>query len=36
MNREAIADPDLSKDMPTKASHWQFMGRVFEELKKQG
>ena len=36
MNREAMADPDLSKDMPTKPSHWQFMGRVFEELKKQG
>jgi DNA-binding transcriptional MerR regulator len=36
MNREAMADPDLSKDMPTKACHWQFIGRVFEELKKQG
>jgi len=36
MNRDAMADPDLSKDMPTKPNHWQFMGRVFEELKKQG
>jgi hypothetical protein len=36
MNREAMADPELAQGMPTKPSHWQFMGRVFEELKKQG
>ena len=36
MNRDAMADPELSKDMPTKPNHWQFMGRVFEELKKRG
>ncbi len=35
MNRDAMADPELSKDMPTKPNHWQFMGRVFEQLKKQ-
>ena len=35
MNREAMNDPELSKDMPTKVAHWQFMGRVFAELKKQ-
>jgi MerR family transcriptional regulator, thiopeptide resistance regulator len=34
MNRDAMADPDLAQQMPTKANHWQFMGRVFEELKK--
>jgi len=34
MNREAMADPELSQQMPTTPSHWQFMGRVFEELKK--
>ncbi|MGD9966183.1 MAG: MerR family transcriptional regulator [Hyphomonadaceae bacterium] len=33
MNREAMADPELAKQMPG-ASHWQFMGRVFAELKK--
>lgn len=36
MNRDAMADPELSKDMPAKPSHWQFMGRVLEELKKRG
>jgi len=36
MNRDAMADPDLAKDMPTKPPHWQFMQRVFEELKKRG
>jgi DNA-binding transcriptional MerR regulator len=36
MNREAMADPDLAQQMPTKPNHWQFMGRVFEELKKRG
>lgn len=35
LNREAMADPELSQQMPTKPSHWQFMGRVFDELKKQ-
>jgi MerR family transcriptional regulator, thiopeptide resistance regulator len=34
MNREAMSDPDLAQQMPTKPNHWQFMGRVFEELKK--
>jgi MerR family transcriptional regulator, thiopeptide resistance regulator len=34
MNRDAMADPDLAQQMPTKPNHWQFMGRVFEELKK--
>ncbi len=34
MNREAMADPDLAQQMPTKPNHWRFMGRVFEELKK--
>jgi DNA-binding transcriptional MerR regulator len=33
LNRDAMADPALAKQMPG-ASHWQFMGRVFEELKK--
>lgn len=33
MNREAMNDPELSKDMPTTMSHWQFLGRVFEALK---
>lgn len=36
MNRDAMADPELSQQMPTTPSHWQFMGRVFEELKKRG
>lgn len=36
MNREAMADPELSQQMPTTPNHWQFMGRVFEELKKRG
>jgi DNA-binding transcriptional MerR regulator len=36
MNREALADPELSQQMPTKPSHWQFMQRVFDELKKRG
>ena len=36
MNREAMADPDLAQQMPTKPNHWQFMGRVFEELKRRG
>ncbi|MGD9980010.1 MAG: MerR family transcriptional regulator [Hyphomonadaceae bacterium] len=35
INREAMTDPNLAKQMPG-ASHWQFMGRVFEELKKRG
>ena len=35
MYREAMSDPDLSKDMPTSVIHWQFLGRVFQELKKQ-
>jgi hypothetical protein len=30
-----MADPQLAQQMPTQPSHWQFMGRVFEELKKQ-
>jgi DNA-binding transcriptional MerR regulator len=34
MNRDAMADPDLAQQMPTKPNHWQFMSRVFEELKK--
>jgi MerR family transcriptional regulator, thiopeptide resistance regulator len=34
MNCDAMADPDLAQQMPTKPNHWQFMGRVFEELKK--
>ena len=36
MNREAMADPELSQQMPTTPAHWQFMGRVLEELKKRG
>ena len=36
VNREMIADPDLAQQSPTKPHHWQFMGRVFEELKKRG
>jgi DNA-binding transcriptional MerR regulator len=36
MNREAMADPDLAQKMPTTPAHWQFMGRVFEELRKRG
>lgn len=35
MNRDAMADPELSKQMPTTPAHWQFMGRVFAELKKE-
>jgi hypothetical protein len=35
VNREAIADPELAKQMPPQAT-WAFMGRVFEELKKRG
>lgn len=35
MNREAMQDPELAKQMPA-ASHWQFMGRVFEVLKANG
>lgn len=34
MNRDAMADPELSQQMPTTPSHWQFMGRVFAALKK--
>jgi DNA-binding transcriptional MerR regulator len=34
MNREAMADPEIAQKMPTKPSHWQFMSRVFAELKK--
>ncbi|MBS0384536.1 MAG: hypothetical protein JSS00_04215, partial [Proteobacteria bacterium] len=36
MNHEALHDPDLAPTMPTTLSHWSFMGRVFEELKKRG
>jgi DNA-binding transcriptional MerR regulator len=35
VNRDALADPELAQQMPGP-SHWQFMGRVFEELKKRG
>lgn len=35
MNREAMSDPDLAQQMPTQVGHWQLMGRVFEQLKKQ-
>jgi MerR family transcriptional regulator, thiopeptide resistance regulator len=35
VNREAIADPELAKQMPPQAT-WAFMGRVFEELKQRG
>lgn len=35
MNREMMADPDLAQQSPTKPHHWQFMGRVFEELKRR-
>lgn len=35
MNRDAMSDPDLAAQLP-KPNHWQFMGRVFEELKKRG
>ena len=35
MNREAMNDPDLAKQMPG-ASHWQFMGKVFAVLKANG
>lgn len=34
MNRDAMADPELAQQMPTKPSHWQFMQLVFAELKK--
>jgi hypothetical protein len=34
VNREAMSDPDLAPQMP-KPQHWQFMGRVFVELKKR-
>lgn len=33
MNRDAMADPELAQQMPTQPSHWQFMQRVFAELK---
>lgn len=35
MNRDAMTDPNLAQQMPMTPSHWQFMGRVFAELKKQ-
>ncbi len=35
MNREAMNDPDLAKQMPG-TSHWQFMGKVFAVLKANG
>lgn len=35
MNREAMTDPQLAKQLPPQAA-WTFMGRVFEELKKRG
>lgn len=35
VNREAMADPELSTHMPTTQAHWAFMNRVFEELKKR-
>lgn len=35
MNRDAMTDPDLAQQMPPTLSHWQFMGSVFAELKKQ-
>ena len=35
MNREAMADPDLAPQLP-KAQHWQFLGRVFAQLKSSG
>ena len=34
MNREALNDPGLAANMPTTMSHWSFMGRIFEELRK--
>lgn len=36
MNREAMSDPELSKQMPTSQAHWRFLARVFAELKKRG
>lgn len=36
VNREMINDPELAQHSPTKPHHWQFMGRVFEELKQRG
>ena len=36
MNREAMNDPDLAQNMPTTPAHWQFMARIFEELRKPG
>lgn len=33
MNREAMADPELAKHMPPPGV-WDFLGRVFAELKK--
>lgn len=33
VNRDAMADPELAKQMPTTPAHWQFMQRVFEEMK---
>lgn len=35
MNRDAMADPELAQQMPTQPSHWQFMQRVFAEMKKR-
>ena len=35
MNREAMTDPELAKQLPG-AAHWQFMGKVFEVLKANG
>lgn len=36
VNREAMQDPELAPQMPMNRARWQFMGRVFEELKKRG
>ncbi|HYD88586.1 MAG TPA: MerR family transcriptional regulator [Vitreimonas sp.] len=35
MNRDAMQDPELAKQLPSQA-HWSFMGRVFEALKQSG
>lgn len=35
LNRDAMADPSLSQQMPAQP-HWAFMGKVFAELKKRG
>ncbi len=35
LNKDAMADPSLAQQMPAQP-HWDFMGKVFAELKKRG